>query len=142
MNAHAFCLLTVGQVEAKGADRCPQPSTHAIAVHGLEIAYAIRRIAGVDEYCDSPSRTDPAHDFSACQGIVAPADGGIADARPEALKGITAHRGVASGAEQEWRRDAVRGRCDNGPGFRAKRELRLVVEGNPSRALRDTAAEA
>src|SRR5450759_4975469 len=141
MHAHAFCLLAVGQVEAKGSDRGPQPSTHSIAVHGLEIAYAIRRIAGVDEYRDSPSRTDPAYDFSARQGIVAPDDGGIADARPEALKGITAHRGVASGAEQEWRRDAIRRRCDNRPSFRTKRELSLDVERNPSRELRDTAAE-
>src|SRR6266705_3368988 len=103
MHAHAFCLLTVGQVEAKGADRGPQPSTYAIAVHGFEIANAIRRIACVDEYRDSPRRLNPAYDFSARQGIVAPDDGGITDARAKALKGITAHRGVASGAEQEWR---------------------------------------
>ena len=81
----------------------------------------IGRVAGVDEYRDSPRRADPAHHFSAGKRVIAPADRGIADARAETLKRITAHRGIATGAKQQRRRNAVRRRCENGTAFRAER---------------------
>src|SRR5450631_4314470 len=100
MHAHGLCRLAVGQVQTKGPDRRSQPATDAIAVYGLEIVYAIRRVAGVDKCRDAPRHANPAHDLSARKGVIAAADGGVADARAKALKGITAHGRVASGAEQ------------------------------------------
>src|ERR1700674_740401 len=100
MHAQAFCRLAVGEVETERAGRGSPPAAHTIAVYRLEIAYAIRRIAGIDKYRDAPRRANPAHDLSAGKGVIAGAAGGVADARAKALKGITAHRRVASGAEQ------------------------------------------
>ena len=107
MQARLAGIATMRDVQVERSHRTFPARAEAIALFQFDIGRPVGGVAGIPEHAQAPLRTQPVHVLDAAHRQMASADDGIAQFNTEALIGVTAHRLVTAGAEQQIGRNAI-----------------------------------